>query len=105
MQRSVRTGLRISAALFLLAIAPAFLFALGLLLNVTWGCDIRDESGTVYGDCGTLQSDITYSLMMMPWLLLFTIPVAGGACALALLLTLLWQIFLWHKQKAVKKRK
>ena len=91
MTRATRISLRITVALFLITIAPMIVFFIGLGFNALSGCDIRDESGTVYGDCPAWQSDTISLMLMMPWLMLVTMPFVGVPTVIALIVTLaLW---------------
>jgi hypothetical protein len=89
MNRSTRISLFITVMLFLITFAPLFAFALGLFLNSVFGCNIRDESGTVYGNCSEWQSGIVYPLMIMPWLMLVTMPFVGIPTVIAFIVTVI----------------
>lgn len=61
---------------FLVAVLPIILALIGLLLNTVFGCGIQDEGGTMTGTCAEGIADIVYTLMMMPWLLFYSVPFA-----------------------------
>lgn len=85
--------------LLLLAVAPILLFILGLGLNVLFGCDIRDEGGAVHGDCTAWQSELVYSLLMMMWLTLMSIPAFGSLLAISLVITIIISVRQWLKSR------
>lgn len=99
MTKATRVSLALTVALTLITFLPMIAFGIGLLLNGAFNCDIRDESGTVYGTCSEAQASVVYSLMIMPWLMLVTMPFVGIPAVVALIITLI----LWVRSLLRKK--
>lgn len=61
--------------LLLLTISPILLWILGYILNIIFNCQIQDEGGASI--CVEGISDIVYSFLISPWLLMITLPFFG----------------------------
>ena len=89
MTKGTRISLALTVALSLIALLPLIAFGIGYILNDFWMCDIRDEGGTVHGTCSEDESSIVYSLLIAPWFLMMTIPLAGIPALVTLIITLI----------------
>ena len=80
----------ITTLLFLVTFGPVFLSVAGGILNILWGCDIRDEGGQVHGECEPHQADMVYALQVSLWLGVITVPLIGPLFAIALIASVVW---------------